>query len=489
MKHLLTAPVWVLFRPLGPPLEELRWLFSRQRGRPFTPAFRPPSSSLLTCQPFSLRVRGKNRTPVRTVVLPYAPDRPLLRALGDVRSAVNILVRDWEAHPEESRFEATRRSYRELRPRYGHLASGWSLVACNETNATLRAWDRMLRRARRHDPEKFARLRKALPHRQRLKASLTRDLYRLQGAFLEITLRPGAHVRIELSAVRNPLFGEYLAASHGEFGLAVTDRKLIFNFRVPHEQPVVEDSAGIDLNMPSADFATSDGLLSSVDLTEITRVQGAMARKRQSVQWTIPKDKTAQHRVLGRYRRRERNRVRPLLHRAANELLEKVGHRNIISEDLTMTTEELLKRRKRIQPPRPPTPREENAQEARRRLSAWTHGQLQRIVAYKSDTAVLWVNPRGTSHECPGCGGALHHPSWRHSVCVNCQGSWHRDRAAAIVILERGLGVLRGAAPPPSARNALRESALWRPGVDDTSRSGPPTPSRTGDDAKDLGLV
>ena len=349
----------------------------------------------------------------------------------------------------------------------------------------------MLRRARRLDPEKRVKLRKELPHRKRLKVSLPRGLYRLDGTTLDITLRPDRHERIDLSGTRNPLFWRYLAGSHGSFGLAVTDRFLVFHFRVPHEHPVVEESVGIDLNMPSADFATSDGLLGSVDLTEITRVQGAMARKRQRIQRTIPTDQKAQDRVLHRYRRRERNRVRPLLHRAANELLEKAGRRNIVFEDLSITTEDLLrqKRRKRPKAPTPPSPREEKEQEARRKLSVWTHGALQRIVEHQAPTAVVRVNPRGTSSTCPECGGVLHHPTWRRSDCGNCQSSWHRDRAASIVILERGLGVLRGAAPPSSARTALCEAARWRPGVDETSTPSPTALSRTRDDAKDLGLT
>jgi IS605 OrfB family transposase len=428
-------------------------------------------------------VRGKNPTPVRTVAVPCTPEEPLLRALRDVRSAVNELVRDWRARPEESRFEATRRSYPELRPRYAHLAAHWSLAACNEASATLRAWDKMLRRARRHDPTKFEKIQKKLPHRQRLKVSLPRELYRLRGNILDITVRPDCHVRVDLSGTRNPLFWRDLSESKGEFGLAVTDRKLIFNFRASHDQPVVAESAGIDLNMPSADLATSDGILDSVDLTDITRIQGATARKRERVQRTIPTDAKAQHRVLRRYGYRERNRVTPLLHRAANELLRKVGNRNVILEDLSSTTEDLLKQREGSRK----NQKREGA--ARRRLSVWTHGELQRIVSYKSPTAVLRVNPRGTSSECPQCGGAMHHPSWRRSDCDYCQSSWHRDRAASIVILSRGLRVLRGAAPPPSARDALREAAAWRPGVDDESTAGPAAEPMTGDDAKDFGSM
>ncbi|MGA7862062.1 MAG: hypothetical protein WCB19_09445, partial [Thermoplasmata archaeon] len=152
------------------------------------------------------------------------------------------------------------------------MASQWSLAICNETSATLRAWDRTLRRARRIDPEKFERMRRILPHRQRLKTSLPRLLYRFYGATLDITLRPDQHVRIDLSGTRNPLFWRYWKESAGEFGLAVTDRKLVFNFRIAHDQPVVEHSAGIDVNMPTADLATSDGQIDSVDLTAITRI-------------------------------------------------------------------------------------------------------------------------------------------------------------------------------------------------------------------------
>ena len=424
-------------------------------------------------------MHGKNATPVRTVVLSYRPPEPLLRALRDVRSAANEVIADWRAHPDESRFEATRRSYRQLRRRYSHLAADWSLAACNEASASLGAWDKMLRRVRRLSPEAYERTRERLPQRKRLKVSLTKFLHRLHGTVLDITIRPGYHVRLNLANIRNPLFSRYLAASNAKFGLAITDRKLIFNFRISHEQPVVPESVGIDLNMPSADYATSDGFVGIVDLKEITRIQGAMDRKRIKIQQATRKDRRAQARVLHRYAGRERNRVTHLLHRAANELIANVGDRNMIFEDLADTTETILREPANWYG-------RKHADEERRRLATWTHGRLQRFVSYKADTAVLRVNPRGTSSECPQCGGVLHHPSWRRSDCSSCQNSWHRDRAAAIVILSRGLEVLRGAAPPPRARNALLEAATWRPEMDEESTQGPADRPMNADDAKDL---
>ena len=422
----------------------------------------------------SLGMPPRNPRAVRTVVLPHRPDEGLLRALHDVSSAVNHLLPDWRAHPEESRFEATKRTYPWVRAHYGHLASSWAVTIANETSATLSAWDKLLRRARRHDPAKFARLKDLLPRRRNLKASLHRCLYRLHGKVLDITLSPERHIRIDLSGTRHPLFWRYLKESGGDFGLAVTDRKLVFNFRVAGEQRVRPESVGVDLNMPSADFATSDGRIGWVDLKEISRIQGAMARKRRSVQRRIPTDLRAQRKVLRRNLGRERNRVRPLLHHAANQLLREVGDRTIIFEDLSQTTEQILKEKRQGHP------------DQRRALSAWTHGQIQRIVSYKARSAVVRVNARGTSSTCPRCGGSMTHPTWRRSDCAHCQGSWHRDRGAAIVILDRGRDSLRGAALPPSARNALLDAAAWRLGL--ATGSGPSDERVKGDDAN-LGSV
>ncbi len=184
---------------------------------------------------------------IRSVVLPIVPPANLLRALHDVRSSVNRMIPDWRAHPHESRFDLTKRWYPVLRQAYGHLASAWPITACNEASASLNSWDRMLRRAQRHDPPKFARIKDHLPHRIRLKASLHPELYRLRDGILDITIRPEEHVRIDLRTVKSPLFSSYLAASSGKFGLAVTDRKLVFNFRLGQEPTLAEESVGVDL--------------------------------------------------------------------------------------------------------------------------------------------------------------------------------------------------------------------------------------------------
>jgi len=319
---------------------------------------------------------------------------------------------------------------------------------CNETSATINAWKAAVRRLRKRSVDAAADLHARGPRRRRLKASLQSILYRFRDGVLDITIRPDLHVRIELRSTKNPLFARYLAASDGTFGLAVTDRALIFNFHVENEQPVRGDSVGIDLNLVSADHASSDGVSGAVSLKEIAQIQRRMDRKRRSVQAAIPTDLRLQRRKLRRLRDRQRHRVDNRLHAAANGLLAAAGDRNIVFEDLTDAGSDCV--------------RKARGKERRRRLNAWAYGALQRIVAYKSRTAVVRVNPRGTSSECPRCGGPLDRPSWRRATCGPCQAEWHRDRGAAINILVRGHACLRGQAPALSALNALLEAARWR---------------------------
>ena len=429
---------------------------------------------------------------IRTVVVPHRLEPQLFRALQDVRGAVNHLLPDWIAHSDESRFASTKRSYPALRSAYPHLASGWWVTIANECSAVRNAWDRSLRRYRRGDPVRYERMRRTLPHRRRLKASLHPRLFRFEAARarLSLTLRAGVHLTVDLSQVRNPLFGKYGQASGWKFGLTLRPNDLLFHFRVREESHPPEGVVGVDLNFESANLAASDGACDCVDLRAITNLQERAARKRQSIQRHISKDLRHQRAVLRRYHRRENRRVTPLLHKAANEILAQAGRRAVVLEDLTDATQSILRREGPRRGPR-----------ANRRLSAWTHGRLAEIVSYKARTRIIWASPEGTSQECPRCGGRLALPSggrvvdnngWsrrtRLVVCGECGGRWHRDVAAAVAILARGRSILRGETITPSARNALLEAATWRPDSGDllADRLGPglPVEPMKGDDAK-----
>jgi len=401
----------------------------------------------------------------RTVVVPHSAGPELYRVLLEVRSAVNSLVVDWMSHPAESRLDASRRSFLDLRARYPHLDAGWCTTITTETLAVLNAWDRSLRRARRQDLQRFDRMVRSVPRRKRLKAGLRSSLFALRNGQLRIRLHQDRQVIIDLTHVQNPLFAKYGMASRWTFGLTVTPTRLLFHFRIPHEVHEASGVAGIDLNFEQAVIACSDGTARAIDLTPVLRIQSRMARKRASVARNISKDQRHQKMVLRRYGRRERRRTDAALHQISNDLVRTIGDRAVVIEDLTDVTHDALHRDLR-------------SPESRDRLSRWTHGRLVSMFSYKLNTPMVRVNPEGTSRECPRCGGhtappreerafvsrATRQPSRmsRRTTCEACGAEWHRDVAAAIAVLARGFSFLRGATVPQSARDALLKAAEWR---------------------------
>lgn len=81
-------------------------------------------------------------------------------------------------------------------------------------------------------------------------------------------------------------------------------------------------------------------------------------------------------------------------------------------------------------------------------------GQFIRFIAYKAASAgkrAIAVDPRGTSQTCPSCGEIRKKVlSERMHRCSGCGLKMDRDRAAALVILERGRGAARTLTPVES---------------------------------------
>ena len=87
-------------------------------------------------------------------------------------------------------------------------------------------------------------------------------------------------------------------------------------------------------------------------------------------------------------------------------------------------------------------------------LNNWPYYKLQNMVEYKSNNKTLYIDPLGTSSECPVCGDRLKHPEWKISKCKTCDRDYERDRLASLSIALRGLD-LCGDPLPVSVSAAL----------------------------------
>ncbi|MEM3265532.1 MAG: transposase [Thermoplasmata archaeon] len=75
----------------------------------------------------------------------------------------------------------------------------------------------------------------------------------------------------------------------------------------------------------------------------------------------------------------------------------------------------------------------------RTKLNRWPYRLYQKMIEYKSSFKTVYVNPRGTSSECPVCGDKLKHQAWGISKCETCGVDYDRDRLASLAITLRGL--------------------------------------------------
>jgi putative transposase len=85
----------------------------------------------------------------------------------------------------------------------------------------------------------------------------------------------------------------------------------------------------------------------------------------------------------------------------------------------------------------------------RGRMNSWSFYELQRQIEYKAlweGIPVTYVNPRGTSRNCPDCGSRVVPLQGRALFCTACDKTWDRDVLASLNIMAASL--VRAARPP-----------------------------------------
>jgi putative transposase len=68
------------------------------------------------------------------------------------------------------------------------------------------------------------------------------------------------------------------------------------------------------------------------------------------------------------------------------------------------------------------------------RMNSWIFGETQRQTHYKAaweGVPVYYVNPRGTSRNCPICGSRVAPLPERELYCAECDNVWDRDDLAS----------------------------------------------------------
>ena len=266
---------------------------------------------------------------------------------------------------------------------------------------------------------------KKFPEVRKLSMRLDSELVKLQDGYLRITMRPHEYEYIPVNN-KNRKFSEYSQNRISE--VLITDGLVALSFGNDAEKAVAEKKMGIDVNFKNVTGTVINGgkveRVVEIPTTQIVRIQNDFSRRRAMMQKHI-RNPEKRSKKIHQTRGRQRNRIKDAMHKLSVNLIKEFPGTTFILEDLTHIRKTAGTKSRKF----------------RTYLNRWPYAEFQKTLEYKSQTKTIYVNPGGTSSECPVCGGKVKHPAWKISRCETCGRDYERDRLASLAISLRGLAL------------------------------------------------
>ena len=349
----------------------------------------------------------------RTIWWYYSPSDSIIQYLMDMREAIRYGVMKSYIHWKG---EGTIPSPIDLRREVKDWFYSNYCYARHHINPVCRSSIAILRSFRKNMRGK------AFPEVRKLSMRLDSELVKIVGDKIRITIRPGEYEFIPINA-KNKKWEEY--SNHKICEVLITDRAIAVTFSIPENKEISNKKVGIDINFSNVSETIFDNGIKEVvkiSTSNIVRIQNDFSRRRKKIQKHIG-NKKKRNRKLKETRGRQMNRVKDAMHKLSSSLVKEHPDSSFILEDLRNIRKTTKSQSKKL----------------RTYLNRWPYNQFQMMIDYKSKFKTIYVNPGGTSSECPVCGGKVKHPAWKISRCENCGRDYDRDRLASLAISLRGL--------------------------------------------------
>ncbi len=379
----------------------------------------------------------------RTIVFSYSPGNNIIQYLTDMRNLINRAIINAYAMAKSNNNElpspiVLRRSLKNYYDNNIIYAKHHINPACRNAIAILRSYKK--------NNNGELRVIKA----ERLAMRIDSELIKIENNKLRITIKPHEYEYIGI-VDKNKKFSEYSKYKLSE--VLLTDSKVCITFRTGTlNKPVMDDNIiGFDLNFKSVDYTIIKNneivKVDSVDTSDIAKTQRDYARKRTKIQKHI-KNPAKRDRKLMEAGHRQKNTVMDKLQKLTTEIVNDNSDKTFVFEDLTdikkkgkKNNNKKYKNNKDSKAINEKSNKNKNHKNKRFRtdINRWPYRLFQKLIDYKSKNRTLYVNPEGTSSECPVCGGKLRHPIWKESKCINCGVTFNRDRLSSLSISVRGL--------------------------------------------------
>jgi len=401
----------------------------------------------------------------RTIAVKYDPSPRVLTYLSDMRDATRMALAYAlvDAKQNGGKIPSPIRLRKKVRPWFTSSTPSYARhhinPVCSKAVALLRAYRK-----------KHKKL--SLPSLERLSMRIDGELFKMTNdeedgrVTVRVTIEPHQYEYIRF----RPSHKKWDAYSQGRLGeITLTDSRLLLAFVDGlATKPLGDQLVGVDLNFATIDCTpVGNGRLGhplTMSTGDIEHTQDSFSRRRRRLQLRV-KNPQKRAKKLKETRGRQRRRIKDALQKLTTGLVRRYPDSTFVFEDLKHIKEKRRTEGKRF----------------RSRLNRWPYRMAQMMVDYKSPKATLYAAPRGTSSECPVCGGRIEHPTripydirWRVSACPACGVDYDRDRLASLAIACRGARLCGRPFSVSEGASWLheRDEYLWHGPVADTAGAG-----------------
>jgi len=285
--------------------------------------------------------------------------------------------------------------------------------------------------------------RRKNPYIKKPMLKLDNQTYRVEGGIVRIPVQPRRFIKIPLRCGEyKRRFLEDPTLKRGSITMIAST--VVIAFSKAAEVMRLLGIVGLDVNETSIDGATSNGEVFTNPTKAIYhQLQYSMIRSK--IARNTNRDRRVKARLLSKYGRREKNRVRQDLHRISKAIVEKAK-----SEKLAIALEKLTNIRRGW------VKGNGMGKNLRGRLNRWPFRELQRQIEYKAKweaTPIIYVDVKDTSTTCSTCGSKLEKLNGQgvELRCPECGVLINRHLNAAVNIMKRARSVLvwfAGHGPP-----------------------------------------
>ena len=265
--------------------------------------------------------------------------------------------------------------------------------------------------------------RKLTPRIVRPFLKLDNQSYKLDHLLLRIPTTPRNFIFLILQGSQYHMsFIEDSTLKRGS--IVVTERTVNIPFSKEVSEFEPRGCIGLDVNERNVTVSSSNGWTCRFsEMNEIAELKERYREIRAKIARTKGRDRRVCAVLLARNGKRERNRTEQRAHVVTKRIVDAARE-----QQLGIKMERLFGIRRLYA--------KNNGQGNlfRARMNTWVFGEILRQVDYKAKWIGVprwFVNPRGTSRNCPDCGSRVAPLAGRKLYCLKCDKTWDRDDLAS----------------------------------------------------------